>query len=129
MAGPSLIVTVALAVALTAGGEEVPVLPNPFTVTVSVIDPSDPVKLPAKLQSETVCPTPTVCGSVHEMLVAQVLPATLLGDVHKLPAGHAFGSTQVPPEQFASLVQELPLLLPPEQAPEVAILPYLLSQT
>jgi hypothetical protein len=123
-------VTVALAVALTAGGEDVPVLPNPFTVTVSVIDPSDPVKLPAKLQRLlTVCPTGTACGSVHEMLVAQVLPATLLGEVHKLPAEHAFGSTQVPPEQFASLVQTLPLLLPPEQAPEVAILPYLLSQT
>jgi hypothetical protein len=113
-------VTVAGALAVTAGGEFPPVLPNPLTVTVSVSDPSVPVKLPVKLHRLLILlPEATVCGSVQFTPVA----------VPKVPAGQAGGRTQVPLGQFAVEVQELPALLPPEQAPVVAMLPNLLSQT
>src|SRR5436309_1738089 len=77
VAGPSLMVTVAWACALTAGGVAWPVLPNPLTVTASVNEPSNPVKLPVKLHRlGMVFPVRdvTVCGRAQLMLVAQVLP-------------------------------------------------------
>jgi hypothetical protein len=103
-----------------------------LTVTISVSDPSDPgEKVPVKLHRlVTVAPEAIVCGSEHVIPVAQVPPATLLAPVHWLPAGQAGGSTHVPPPaQPALVVQELPALVPPEQAPVVAMLPYLLSQS